>query len=387
MICRTKVASLIVLLASIVGSAFAPSARAAEIEAVLLDDGTAAIFFIGPIEAGDASKFRRVAASHDEAIVFLESPGGSTVEAINIGKSIRLLGYSTVVTNGSDCTSACALVWLAGSPRVITTSARVGFHATYVDNRGSRIESGVGNALVGRYLTLLNLPASAVIFATRAPPDSVIWLDAANFREAGIETVVVDDFDEGEDNPTQDRKKRASEATPPPIQLIPKAENRPGTELFNEAGDWLIMTDYTMAGSCFVVKYFNDGTILRLSNDTRFSLQNGGGFMLLTNPAWVSVTSGREFNVSFQFGQFEPWSAVASVMELGGFNWLHVSFDRENGQLLKRELAQSDAMRVSRDGKLVVSLDIEGSAKAVDQMNACQKASNTDRENRDPFAN
>lgn len=381
-----RLTPLCLLLAATLGLFFTHPARAADIEAVELDEETVAIFVIGTIETGDASKFRRVAANHEEAIVMLESPGGATVEAIDIGEAIRLLGYSTLVINGSDCTSACALIWLAGSPRIITTTARVGFHATYIDDRGSRMESGVGNALVGRYLTLLNLPMSAVIFATRAPPDSLVWLDATNFGEAGIDTVVVNDFEADQSDRGQNRKKRGRVASPPPIQIAPSAQSRPDTELFSESGDWLIMTDHTMAGSCFIVKYFDDGTILRLSNDTRYSLQDGDGFLLLTNPAWASVTDGREFNIDFQFGQFEPWNAVASVMQLGGFNWLHVTFAGENGQLIKRELAQADSMSVSRDGKLVVSLNLQGSARAIERLMACQSASNTKRAQNDPFA-
>ena len=147
----------------------------------------------------------------------LESDGGALVPALEIGKMIRLTGYSTLVIRDASCTSSCALIWLAGSRRLKSPGGHVGFHASYLDKNGSKHETGVGNAMVGHYLSLLNLPQKAVVFATVAGPNEINWLTGANRTEAGIE---FEDFilkSEREDvalTPSQIAR------TPPPITVV-----------------------------------------------------------------------------------------------------------------------------------------------------------------------
>ena len=70
----------------------------------------------GEIISGDESKFRTLALSTKNAIVVLDSPGGKINPALEIGKMIRLNGYATEVKN-AQCTSSCALIWLARQPQ------------------------------------------------------------------------------------------------------------------------------------------------------------------------------------------------------------------------------------------------------------------------------
>lgn len=162
-------------------------ASAAVIEHQTLEDGTEAIFIGGEIESGDESKFRRLSIQFPKAIVALDSKGGKIFPAIEIGKMIRLAGFSTIVLEGSTCASSCALIWLAGSPRFMQTDGLVGFHASYRSNNGQLEETGVGNAVIGHYLSSLNLPQSAVIFATTASPNEILWLTSEIGQEVGID--------------------------------------------------------------------------------------------------------------------------------------------------------------------------------------------------------
>lgn len=151
-------------------------------------EGTGEIILIeGEIKAGDDNTFRVLSLKYPSAIVALDSEGGALIPAIEIGKMIRLQGYPTIVASGSVCTSACALMWVAGSKKYLSANGRVGFHASYRTESGRPTETGLGNALVGRYLTLLNLPENAVIFATMASPIEIQWLTPSNMEEAGIE--------------------------------------------------------------------------------------------------------------------------------------------------------------------------------------------------------
>src|SRR5205823_7956897 len=179
----------------------------------------------------DGAKFRSEASKYEQADVLLESDGGALIDALEIGEAIRLKGYGTAVLNGSDCNSSCALIWLAGTPRKLSKSGRVGFHAAYTDISGSSQESGVANAMVGRYLTLLNLPEKAVIFATSAPPSKLTWLTAANYADSGIEVKVIGDI-----NWAQSAAASTPSMPPPLIRTVaaPPAVpvKKPDTELW-----------------------------------------------------------------------------------------------------------------------------------------------------------
>jgi hypothetical protein len=151
------------------------------------DDGFDFIYIDGEIKAGDEDHFRRLAVGSEKAAVVVSGPGGALLTALEIGKTIQLKGFATYVPAGQACTSSCALIWIAGSTRFLTRTSRVGFHASYRDVNGRLEEAGAANAMVGRYLTLLNLPENAVIFATSASPTQISWLTSANSHQVGIQ--------------------------------------------------------------------------------------------------------------------------------------------------------------------------------------------------------
>lgn len=144
-------------------------------------------------------------------MVALSSFGGALVPALEIGRMIRLRGYTTVVLGGDVCVSSCALIWVAGEQRILAEDALVGFHASYIDTSGTKVESGVANALVGHFLSQLNLSQRAVIFATSASPEEVAWLTSADRHVSPISFEVYDSAD-----PVQ-----TASASPPPIKTRP----------------------------------------------------------------------------------------------------------------------------------------------------------------------
>jgi hypothetical protein len=168
------------------------SASAAEVQSLKGYAGKAYLLISGKIEPQDVDIFAATANATKADTVILDSPGGSVNSALAIGRLIRSRGMSTVVTRNSYCVSACGLIWVAGTRRILTPGARVGFHATYTTTVSMRQLSGVGNALIGRYLTQLNLPERAVVFATNAGPENLNWLSADNKAASGIDLETVD---------------------------------------------------------------------------------------------------------------------------------------------------------------------------------------------------
>ena len=103
----------------------------------------------GELIQGDEAKFIEAAIRSPDAIVVFHSGGGNLFAGIEIGKAIRLKGFSTLVPDNMHCASACALAWLAGRVRLMSDTARVGFHAVYTSEDGETRVSSVGNAIAG----------------------------------------------------------------------------------------------------------------------------------------------------------------------------------------------------------------------------------------------
>src|SRR5262249_54038767 len=142
---------------------------------------------IGDLAIGDEKKFIQLALGTDAAIVVFHSPGGNLFAGIEIGKAIHLKGFSTYVPDGLLCASACSLAWLGGRSRLMSDTAKIGFHAAYTEQRGQNNVSAPGNALVGAYLTRLGLPDSAIVYITRSAPDGMQWLNFSDAQRFGIE--------------------------------------------------------------------------------------------------------------------------------------------------------------------------------------------------------
>ena len=119
-----------------------------------------------------------------QVIVTLVSYGGSINPALQIGDLIRKRGMSTFVPGDRTCTSACALIWLAGVPRTVGDTPQIGFHAAY--DPTTRQETGAGNAVVGAYLRDLGVGYKAIVFMTRKGPTSVEWLTPDLAKELGV---------------------------------------------------------------------------------------------------------------------------------------------------------------------------------------------------------
>jgi hypothetical protein len=145
----------------------------------------------GPFEFADIELFRTKTLLLPSAIVSFSSDGGSIVAATEIGTSIRLRNFATLVVDGARCASACALAWLGGSKRYLGPNALVGFHAAYIVKDGAASETSIGNALVGAYLSRIGLNDRAVVYITQASPSEMTWLKPADAAQLGIELALL----------------------------------------------------------------------------------------------------------------------------------------------------------------------------------------------------
>lgn len=164
----------------------ADPSRAADMRLAEPIDGRPVVEIEGQIEIGDAKRFARLTGGLPPALVVLESPGGKLIDALTIGNRLHVRGDATVVRAGASCTSACALIWVAGKTRTLEAGGAVGFHAAASNEGGVLRTTASGNAIVGAYLTRLNFPLGVVIFATEADHTSMAYLTAARASRAGL---------------------------------------------------------------------------------------------------------------------------------------------------------------------------------------------------------
>jgi hypothetical protein len=194
------------------GNSIAPPLHAADIK--VLDqtyDGFSAITVSGEMILADGEAFSQAASTVSHAVVVFSSPGGSLFAGLQIGQLIQLHHFATVVLQGDYCASACAFAWLSGSPRIMEDGGQVGFHAAYVEEGGAKVESGVGNALVGAYLNNLGMSAETIIYIEMAQPDQITWLTREDAQRLGLAVKFFSPADGGSTAPDD----QPDPATPP----------------------------------------------------------------------------------------------------------------------------------------------------------------------------
>ena len=191
--------------------------------AAQISDAGGIITVRGELNNGDHITFDRVAQKYSKGAVFFDSPGGSLAAGIAIGESIRLKGFATAVGTNSSCASSCALAWLGGARRFVSSSSKLGFHSAYRMDGTTPREAGMGNAVVGAYLTRLGLPLRAVMYITTASPQEMTWLTPEDGRDVGIDFLV----GEPERKEATSQKTAAAQShktKPAPVQKVTTAE-------------------------------------------------------------------------------------------------------------------------------------------------------------------
>jgi len=188
-----RIASLGVLAAASLGC-LAPSpllAQSAPAGVLVARDGPASIIVVsGRISPATETAFTEALRALPQGTrprIYLASPGGSLIPALNMGRMIRDARLETYIPGGAGCWSACGLMWLAGVERHIDPTGRVGFHAAYTPQQGAPGQvSSSGNAVVGAYLGRLGYNDNAIRFFTSARPDQMFELKPGQFQDYGI---------------------------------------------------------------------------------------------------------------------------------------------------------------------------------------------------------
>jgi hypothetical protein len=120
-------------------------------------------------------------------IVRLNSPGGHIKAAVEVADIIHARHLDTYVPQ--TCASACTIAFLAGNRRIVSASAKLGFHQAH----GPGLSSEQSNVLLEVAYQRFSLPSAFIAHVLRLPPWDLWTPDLAELRKVGIVTEVAPD--------------------------------------------------------------------------------------------------------------------------------------------------------------------------------------------------
>lgn len=154
------------------------------------------IRILGQIAPGDADRFVSwlQTTQPEQTLVALNSAGGSVADALAIGRTIRGAGYSTQVSAGAVCMSACPYLLAAGDTRRVDRGGVVGVHQHYF-GKDTLLPAFMavadlqrGQASVMDYLDEMGVDLRLMSYALRTPADEIHVLDPPLMQELRLTT-------------------------------------------------------------------------------------------------------------------------------------------------------------------------------------------------------
>lgn len=168
-----------------------PIAGAASSATITADSDT--FYISGEIRPGDAELFRRI-STRDENLyisrVFLQSKGGDVTEALKIAHLVDRSFMTTWLAPGSECFSACFLIWAAGVQRALLPTSVLGVHRMALKdpsadvNRARNLISPMAVA-IDKYLLELGMPRALVARMWETPASDMYKFDYLEARTMG----------------------------------------------------------------------------------------------------------------------------------------------------------------------------------------------------------
>lgn len=94
--------------------------------------GTNSLLVLGETEVDDASKISDYVINQGVDTLILKGPGGNLDTAFSISNVVLEHSVNTTVPAGTECASACAIIFSSGNRRTLEDDARLGFHLPFM---------------------------------------------------------------------------------------------------------------------------------------------------------------------------------------------------------------------------------------------------------------
>lgn len=137
--------------------------------------GTNSLLVLGETEVDDASKISDYVINQGVDTLILNGPGGSLDTAFSIANVVLEHSVNTTVPAGTECASACAIIFSSGARRTVEDGARLGFHLPFMSLSNGNEINAYCRSLRGANETL---PPSSTSYIFPAP--SSMALGGAN---------------------------------------------------------------------------------------------------------------------------------------------------------------------------------------------------------------
>ncbi|SLN58914.1 hypothetical protein AQS8620_02608 [Aquimixticola soesokkakensis] len=145
--------------------------------------GAPALTLTGQIAPGDAARFADWLESNDlPPRVYLNSPGGSVRDALDLGETLRARDITTIVGAGDICFSACPYLFASGTTRIADRDGAVGVHQHYYGENMvlpafvAVEEIQRGQAQVVDYLDTMGIDLRLMKHSLATPPEEIYVL-------------------------------------------------------------------------------------------------------------------------------------------------------------------------------------------------------------------
>lgn len=160
----------------------------------------------GTIDPGAAIRFRTEIEQRGEYVktVVLDSPGGSVMDALEIGALIQEKGLATKVAAGHLCASSCPIIFASGAERIASADSAIGVHQIYAASLGETardaiVVAGVAmadaqstTAAITRHLTKSGVDPALWLHALDTPPDRLYYFSGEEMLSLKLVTQFID---------------------------------------------------------------------------------------------------------------------------------------------------------------------------------------------------
>jgi ATP-dependent protease ClpP protease subunit len=153
------------------------------------------IYATGTIERGDANRFRlflealppdlKRLEDHGSAGVYFDSPGGLVMDAMVFAVLIESHKFITGVANHGQCSSACVLLWAAGTTKFAQEHTCIGVHNATADG----VAKETDNSGMATWLVMHGAPHSVTAKLVATPNNALSCLTAADLAAWNVTVV------------------------------------------------------------------------------------------------------------------------------------------------------------------------------------------------------
>lgn len=161
--------------------------------------GNGRLIAVGTIEPGTAEAFTAEIAKRGDYVktIVLHSPGGSVVDALAMGRLIRLRRFATEVESGSYCASSCPLVFAGGIERRAGEKAAIGVHQVFAMPKGTSATGGLADGMDNaqrisaecqRYLRDMGIDLEVWVHAMETPKEQLYYFKADELTKLKLAT-------------------------------------------------------------------------------------------------------------------------------------------------------------------------------------------------------